>query len=155
MERNKTIIIAIFVMLAITAVFVFYSTYIVKDVFVYPMDVEVISDNSQAGFNLDPDKMHFGSIPIGSVSSKRFLTVVNVWDYNVYVIMKNSGEMGKWIQMEVEDSDLTFRGEGTFILGPGEHAQITYFIVAPSGIETDQVYEGKTKIIVKRTSLFS
>ena len=60
----------------------------------------------------------------------------------------------EWVKMELKDSKETFQEKGSFYLGPLEKKKITYSVTVPPGSEQGRIYEGITKIIVKRTSLF-
>ena len=105
------------------------------------------------GFNLDSDKIHFGKVPRNAVSSKRFITVTNGFNYGVDVLLGTEGELGEWLYSEIKENNETFIAN-YFYLAPNESREVTFYLIPPEEAEVDKKYEGAIRFVIMRHKLF-
>ena len=90
---------AFFVMIiGVFGTMLYFYTYEILDVKKIPYDFSGIS-GYLAGYNLDPDKLHFGSAPAG-VTLRRSITLTNNHDVPVVVDLSVSGSGAPYVAFE-------------------------------------------------------
>lgn len=136
MKLYKAIIlITCVILMTISIVFLVYNYFIIVEVQEYDIDLIV---GNMAGFNLDTDKIHFGTLPPGNNAERKF-EVQNI-DYNrIKVNVKSYGEFKDWIYVN----------KNNFYLGKGETEEVKVVAYVPENAEI-KTYEGKLKIIFTR-----
>jgi len=159
MEHRRRRILFIFLVFFVGLAFAtwYHAYYIVEDVLINGMDVYITSAN-EAGFNLDPDLIHFGLVPVNSPSAYRTFDYVNPYDYPLKFHITAEGEMAPWILYEYEGQ--TYANGLVFYLDPGEKTTVKYVLtIDPSQVTVDTHYEGELRVLIKRKyfmdSLFS
>lgn len=137
MDTKKTLILSGSVMLvAVALVVIFYFTFILVDV----QTVELHSNfENTYGFNLDTDKMYFGSVPPGE-QGERDLVFANNYDFPVEVSSFFSGELEEY--MRCENNNVVFQS--------GETGTITYTVNPPKDVTMRENYTGIAKVYIKR-----
>ena len=129
----------------------------VKDVMSYPSDAYV-SETIRVGLNLDKDKIHFGIVPKGGSSSHRDIFITNMWDYDIEVEVKSTGELKGWLVYNlgefVNGSVANGYNNEDIYLEPGETTNITIAVVPPDYTVEDYQYDGYIKFIIKRAHWF-
>ncbi|HLD15285.1 MAG TPA: hypothetical protein VJB94_01770 [Candidatus Nanoarchaeia archaeon] len=93
----------------------------------------VVGDH--VGFNLDADKIHFGTIPAG-----------NSADRDIFVTSDKDAR----IEIFVDDVDFVHPSINNFLISPGEKKKVTMTASVPSDAKQG-LYEGQIKIYSKRT----
>ena len=114
------------------------------------IDADIYLTEKTVGFNLDKDRLHFGSVPRGQVSSYRHITVTNSADYGLDVILAGRGDLGKWVHFELPDGTST----NSFYLGAGEEMDLRVYAYPPSDAQRGK-YEGQLIIIFKKHKFFN
>lgn len=129
------IIIFCVILMTISIGVLIYNYFIIVQTQEYDIDLIV---GNMAGFNLDKDKVHFGTLPPGNNAERKF-DVQNL-EYNlIKVNVKTSGEFGKWIYVD----------KNNFYLSKGESEEIKVIAYVPENAEIN-TYEGKLKIVFTR-----
>lgn len=136
MRKNKFFIILLLVILfsALSTYFI-YNHFIIVQEKEYDLDL-IVAD--MAGFNLDNDKIHFGTLPAGN-NAERKLNVQNNYNYDVKVNVKTYGNLSEWIYVN----------ENNFWLESKENKEVVLKAYVPKGTEQG-TYEGKLEIIFTR-----
>ncbi len=96
-----------------------------------------VVEPSQVGFNLDKDKMHFGSVGRGS-SAKRMVDIFNNHTFvqeGEFLILSNQS-LGSWFKINPNS---------TFILNPGVQQTFEIYLVVPNNATFDW-YEGAIQV---------
>ena len=102
-----------------------------KIFFVEEILFDINVSNNITGFNLDKDKMHFGTLPSG-LSSERSIDVVHNFSKTLQVHIVILGNMSSWIMIS----------SSAFLLQPNEIKPILLSLTVPN--QTDLgVHEGK------------
>ncbi len=137
MKLSKFLLFALIAVLAASAVTVlFYSFYYIFDVQKVKTDLEVVPQHI-AGFNLDPDALHFGKLGAANCAT-RSLTITNSRNFPLRVESKVLGSIAPYIQMP-DNGRVVQKGE-----------QISYgFMACPKGAELGN-YTGVVVVTFKR-----
>ncbi|MBT4447050.1 hypothetical protein HOC96_07440 [archaeon] len=115
-----------------------YSVIVIKDVIYLDTFVNV---EDVVGFNIETDKLNFGTMPAHNLSSGDRKTVFhNPYDHSVKLTDKSYGEMEGWVTMNNPDR----------IFLPGETDYIYFTIRLNDEIEENRNYTGYTKVFVRR-----
>lgn len=139
---KKIIWVGIFSLILFLVIFV-YEWYSILNVEVYEMDVYVTE--SEVGFNLDVDKLHFGNVPVYSPGSYRELTIENVYDKSVKVFLSDFGSIDDYVYFEIDDGSFE---KYDFVLGVNESK--SFKVVFKNENTNIGNYSGELKIVVKR-----
>ncbi|MBU1111240.1 MAG: hypothetical protein KJ896_00540 [Nanoarchaeota archaeon] len=147
-----SVIVVVFVVLT-SFFYVFYATYIVKDVQVFPSDVYII-EGKNAGFNLDPDKIHFGKVSKDFGSANRYINLNNSWDYGVDTYVTVWGELAEHeVVLEYDVGNETVKSKSVY-LEPYESKDVKLYLIPSKDSEIGKFYDGTIKFTIKRHKLF-
>lgn len=102
---------------------------------VIEMDLNVAD---YAGFNVDTDKLFFGSTTPGS-TSRREIVVENIWEDELFVTLIATGELRGWSSFS----------DNKFVIKPGETKGVNITVSVPKNAEVRK-YTGKTVIHFKK-----
>lgn len=135
-KKNEITIKHIFIfflvsLIIISVVFFIYFSKTIIGYSVYLVDYNV---GDVAGFNLDTDGVHFGTVSKG-VSINRFLTVSTNEDARVDIYFKGIKYLG------VDNS--------TFLLKKGEEKQVQIYLKIPRNVE-EGYYSGKMVVVYRK-----
>ncbi|MBU0456914.1 MAG: hypothetical protein KKD75_02105 [Nanoarchaeota archaeon] len=151
MKNSKIIMGVIILLIFMVSAFIFQSFYVIKETRLMPADVHI--SEKKIGFNLDKDALHFGIVPIGAVSSKRFVTITNKWNYGVDVLLSGKGDIKDWVNFETKMDNGTYNING-FYLEPKEERNISVYLIPSNDAKVGEHYEGYVRFTLKRNKLF-
>ncbi|MDD5332013.1 MAG: hypothetical protein PHE43_04330 [Candidatus Nanoarchaeia archaeon] len=136
MKKNNLIpLIVIVVPVTILVMTILYNTYVVLDVEIIPIEVNV---NDNLGFNLDSSALIFGTIPPGNLGS-RSIVVSNLKYSSSNVNIKVKGELKNWIYVS----------ENNFNLNKEESKELEFKLLIPKDAEK-RIYNSELRIITTR-----
>ena len=139
-KLNRLILLFIIIILfGIGLTALFYSTYIIKDVRVIPMNFRV---SKGVGLNVDNDALHFGGAPPEG-TSQRFMDISHRYKFPVKVQIIGYGDLAEWLSISPND----------FILMKNETKQVSFVISVPKNA-TFGYYNGSVKVFFRRASIF-
>lgn len=123
MEKKKiTNIVIVIVILLFVGVLVFRPTGWVREIDMY------ITVDEYAGFNVGTEALFFGTVPAGG-TSKRTLTIDNIWDTDLEVQLSTEGELAGWTHFSKQSFTLAVGGNETVDVAvsvPGDAAAGNY-----------------------------
>ncbi|RLG20101.1 hypothetical protein DRN74_05985 [Candidatus Micrarchaeota archaeon] len=136
MTRKFVLLAISILLLAIGGTALFFSTFMIKEKRIIPVDVVV---SNRAGFNLDPDAMHFGLLPRGG-TGKRMIVINNSHNFPVDVVIKVYGNITPWIDLQPTPP---------IILVPKSKLKVNFTVSIPDNAKYGK-YAGYIKILLKR-----
>ena len=136
-SKNSLVLMVAILVLANIAVLI-YGFYIIEDVKNIEMDVNV---KKEFAFNLDADKLHFGSIPEGAEGFRSFI-LRNKRNYPLKVDIIKKGEIAGWIELS----------ENSFVMDPLENKTIKASIYPPQGAGGG-LRNGTLKLVFKKSKI--
>lgn len=137
--QKKIIFYVLIVSLIFTMLVLGYSFFILDEIIVLPMELNV---NSSYGFNLETNKLHLGKTVPGGDSSRGFI-VSNNKDYPLKVSVIKEGQLAKWTEIEKQ----------TFTIFPSENKTVMVNAYVPKGTEYG-LYTGNIKVILKKKLIY-
>ncbi len=119
--KLKKLIWIIVIVAILTAIFTYflYSKFLILEVKDLPTDVNVTSIN-KVGFNLDKDRIHFGTISNGG-NSKRQIDLHNTKLVRVEVRLIGIGDIKEFLYFEPQK----------IVLSPGETVNVSITAIVP------------------------
>ncbi len=120
--------------LILALVYMLYKSPI--EVIDYDMHIEV-GDN--VGFNLDTDKIYFGTVYPGG-GAERNITLTNIHDITLTTQITLSGDLKEWVVLS----------DNNFLLDPSKSKDITVYVTTPENT-TYGNYTGKMKVRLLRS----
>jgi len=139
------VLVVFFVGIALASLF--HAFYVVHEVVLVPMDAYVVEANS-AGFNLDPDKIHFGLVPVNSPYATRAFEYNNTYGFPVILDISVEGDIAPMISYE-HNGERYVDGLKIY-LEPGERGPVTYIFAPDSSAHIGTYYQGNVRVVVKR-----
>jgi len=121
--------------ISITFTSLFYIFYIIDEIVEYDVDVEV---GNKVGFNLDPDAIHFGTMPAGN-KGLRHMRFNNNREIPVRVGLKTGGELRDWLVFS----------DNNFVLEKGDEKRVNITMYVPKDVSKTK-YEGKLVVYIKQ-----
>jgi len=94
--------------------------------------------NNYTGFNIDTDKIYFGTIPPNG-SGKRNISIENSENFPLKALILTGGELAHWVSTT----------ENNFIVKPGQTKEITLVVKVPENAKYGN-YTGIVKVILKK-----
>ncbi|MFH1456055.1 MAG: hypothetical protein ABIF40_03840 [archaeon] len=151
MKKIILIFVIIFIIGLGTALILNFKVLIEETIY-YPMDVNIVEDD-HISLNLDENKLHFGNIPINSLSAYRNMHFNNLYPYPMKIIITSDRPMAEWLTYNIDE--LSYKNKIVFYLEPGKSQTVKYILNIPNNsITTSQYYDGKNKIVWKRKTIF-
>lgn len=137
--KNKSILnlLGILVLIIVGGFLVYY----LFDNFMTIEKIEIYTSfiaDDHPGFDLDPDALTFGMVPIGGMGSRN-INFTNEHDERARVIIKTKGEMINYL----------VASENDFILEPGEMKEIGFNVYPPKNLDFG-LYDGEVIIVLRR-----
>ena len=109
-----------------------------------------IAEPQNAGFNLDPDKLHFGLVAINSPYAYREIIFTNPYNSTAKVDVRVLGNMSGYINYI--HKGVTYADPYSFTLEAEEQIPLrVVFSFNESEVEVDQYFSGQLKIIARKT----
>lgn len=133
--KKLMLIFAIIMLIGIGITSFFYGFYIIKDVRVIPIYLEI---EQKVGFNLEEGELNFGKVPFGGMA-KREISLTNNYNHPITADLRISGNVKEFI----------FVDDDYFILQPDETRFISVSARIPPNA-TEKKYEGKATITIRR-----
>ena len=146
--KNK-ILVSLVVIIGLIGMVSFLNYYYVEDVIVYETDVNIGGFN-EAGFNLDPDKLHFGIVPYNSPTAFRMMDFNNNKGYPLKFTLKSKGDMADWLYFEVEGK--TYKKVSFQVDSDDMESIKIKFNANSDDVQKDYYYTGEIIVVVKRTT---
>jgi len=122
-------------LVASTATLIFYSFFIVRDVKIIEMSLEV---GNKILFNVDGDAIHFGGTTPGG-SAKRTVHLAHEFRFPLEVIINLDGPLSEWVSVS----------DNRFILKEGEFKTVSVTAKVPEDAAFGK-YHGKVRLVFKR-----
>ncbi|MFH1683214.1 MAG: hypothetical protein ABIA37_05460 [Candidatus Woesearchaeota archaeon] len=135
-KKELAIILVIVFLLGMTATSLFYSHYLVENVMMVEMSLEI---GDKLGFDLEKDILNFGRTAPGVSSVTRFMEISNIEDYPIRIKIKTSGELSEWVTAS----------EYNFVLSAGEIKKVD-FVAAPPQDAPQGEYSGKVRVLAMK-----
>lgn len=135
-KKQVAILVVIVFLLGMTATSLFYSHYLVENVMIVEMSLEV---GDKLGFNLEENVLNFGRTAPGVNSVTRFIEISNIEDYPIVIKIKTSGELSEWVTTS----------EDNFVLEAGEIRKVD-FVAAPPPDAPQGEYYGKVRVLAMK-----
>ena len=136
MKRKHLFFLLILAILATAAaIAIFYSFYVIKEVKTIDMHVKV---EDYVGFNLDTDKLYFGTVMPGG-SAKRSISIFHNYTYPVKVKIFIQGYISNWVKADKTE----------FTVQPNEKLDVPFNVYVPKETPYGN-YTGKIKLVFTR-----
>ena len=117
----------------------FYNNIVLKQVWNYYMQAEVISQPKHMAFKTDADALWFGKANPG-VQATRKVDMVNNFDVPLSVSISIKGDIAEYISVS----------DNHFVLQPNETKVLTYYFTSRSNTPYGN-YSGTTRVVFTRT----
>ena len=139
----------LFLALVFFSAFLYWNYFSVQDVVIYKMDA-YIAEPSNAGFNLDPDMLHFGQVAITSPEAYREINFISPYDEDARIEVHASGDMAKYISYRYLGEYYAY--PYSFTLKPNESTALRVILSFNSSeVEVGQHLTGELQIISHKT----
>ncbi len=134
-KKEVIILLMAAALLSSTAVFVFYSYYVVYDIKEMDMHLKV---SDRYGINADTDKIYFGRLPPLGVS-EREIHLHHKYSKPLKVSIISMNSLSAWVTVS----------ENNFILPPNQNKTVKLSVSPPAYTEFGD-YEGHLRVFFKR-----
>ncbi len=151
-KMERLILLLVLVLLISLSLSFYWSYFSVQDIVTYKMDA-YIAEPGNAGFNLDPDKLHFGLVAINSPYAYREVLFTNPYNETAQINVRAEGEMKDYINYIYQG--VAYEDPYSFTLEAEQSIPLrVIFSFNQSEVEVGQYFTGELKIISRKT-LFS
>lgn len=148
-RQQKVSLWVILFILLLFSIYLYWNFFSVEDIIVYQMDA-YIAEPANAGFNLDPDKLHFGQIANTSPYAYREVIFTNPYNASAKVRLHTTGNMSGYISYQYHGA--TYADPFTFTLEEDERVPLkVVFSFNSSDVEVGQYFTGELYIISRKT----
>lgn len=134
-KLHVALFLIILALVSVALTFTFLSLTTFKDVQIIEFDVNV---QDRHGFNLDKDKLHFGTLPPGG-SGQRAITINHAYEYPLTMVFDVPVDYLSWFSFDVD----------SLMVLPGESKNITITVHVPDDTPYG-LYEGQIKVIFRK-----
>ncbi len=149
---QRVVLLFFFVLLVSLSFFLYWNYFSIQDVVVYQMDAW-IAEPQNVGFNLDPDKLHFGLVGLNSPYAYREIIFTNPYNETAKISVHAEGNMTPYISYGYQG--VSYADPYSFTLEADETVPLrVIFSFNASEVEVGQYLTGELKIISRKT-LFS
>jgi len=151
-KSQRIVSLFLFLLLLSLSFFLYWNYFSIQDVVTYQMDA-YIAEPGNAGFNLDPDKLHFGLVAISSPYSYREIIFTNPYNQTARIDVHTEGNMSGYISYIYQG--VAYADPYSFTLEAEQSTPLRIvFSFNKSEVVVNQYFTGELKIISRKT-LFS